>query len=134
MELKYKQGNYLYHGSPFKIETLQPRQAHDTEYESGCQEAVYATDNLDMAICFALGVEGDENAERTMLPEQGMKMLFKNCHPRYGQKGYIYVLNKAEFVHAMGSQWVAYKEQTPIDVIEINVDDYIEDHCIIVEQ
>ena len=38
------------------------------------------------------GVEGGEDSERTMLPEYGMKMLFKNCHPRYGRKGYIYVL------------------------------------------
>lgn len=133
MKLKYKQGNYLYHGSPFKIEALEPRQAHDTEYESGCQEAVYATDSLDMAICFALGVEGSEDSERIMLPEYGKKMLFKNCHPRYGQKGYIYVLNREEFVHAMGSQWVAYKQQIPVDIIEIDVDDYIQDYCIIEE-
>ncbi len=52
---KYRQEKYLFHGSPIKIETLSPRQAHDTEYEAGCQEAVYATDNLDMAICFAMG-------------------------------------------------------------------------------
>ena len=130
---KYRQENYLFHGSPYKIDVLQPRQAHDIGFESGCQEAVYATDNLDMAICFALGVEGDENYERTMLPEHGMKMLFKNCHPRYGQKGYIYVLNKAGFVHAMGSQWVSYGQQNPIDIIEINVDDYIQTHCIIEE-
>ena len=133
MKLQYKQGDYLYHGSPFKTESLHPRQAHDTEYEAGCQEAVYATDSLDMAICFALGVEGDENSERTMLPEYGMKMLFKNCHPRYGKKGYVYILNKDEFIHAMGSQWVSYKKQVPVDIIEINVDDYIEDYCIIAE-
>lgn len=133
MKLQYKEGNYLYHGSPVKTKSLCPRQAYDTGYEAGCQEAVYATDSLDMAICFALGVEGDENSERTMLPEYGMKMVFKNCHPRYGKKGYIYILNKDEFIHAMGSQWVAYKMQIPVDVIEINVDDYIEDYCVIVE-
>lgn len=133
MELPYKQDNYLYHGSPFKLETLCPRQAHDTQYESGCQEAVYATDNIDMAICFALGVEGDENSERTMMPEHGMKMVFKKCHPRYGQKGYIYVLNKKEFVHAMGSQWVSYNEQIPVDIIEIDVDDYADEYSIVLE-
>lgn len=79
------------------------------------------------------GVEGGEDSERTMLPEYGMKMLFKNCHPRYGRKGYIYVLNRDEFVHAMGSQWVAYKEQIPVDIIEINVGEYTQDHCVIVE-
>ena len=131
MKFQYKQGDYLYHGSPFKTENLQPRQAHDIGYEEGCQKAVYATDDLDMALCFALGVEGKENFERTMLPEYGMKMLFKNCHPRYGKKGYVYILSKEKFVHAMGSQWVAYTEQTPLDIVEINVDDYVKDYCII---
>lgn len=133
MDWKYRQGDYLFHGSPHKIEVLQPMQAYDTGFEAGCRRAVYATDNPDMAICFALGVEGDETSERTMLPEYGMKMLFRGCHPRYGQKGYVYVLDKAGFVHAMGSQWVSCKEQKPIDVIEINVDDYIQSHCMIVE-
>lgn len=125
----YREGDYLFHGSPNKIECLQPKQAHDTAYAAGCQKAVYATDSLDMAICFALGVEGD--GERIMLPEYGRKMLFKNCHPRYGQKGYVYVLERDGFTHAMGSQWVAYTEQTPVDIIEIDVDDYIEDYCIL---
>lgn len=128
---KYRQGGYLFHGSPYKIERLQPRQAHDTAYEVGCQTAVYATDSLDMAICFALGVEGDEDAERIMLPAYGKKMLFKNCHPRYGQKGYVYVLKRDGFTHAMGSQWVSYTEQTPVEIMEIEVDDYVEDHCIL---
>lgn len=60
-------------------------------------------------------------------------MLFKNCHPGYGQKGYVYVLDKEEFVHAMGSQWVAYNSQIPSDIIEIEVDDYADDYCIIAE-
>lgn len=132
-ELSDRQEKYLFHGSPVKIESLSPMQAYDTGYEAGCQNAVYATDNLDMAICFALGVEGGEDSERTMMPEYGMKMLFRNCHPRYGQKGYIYVLSREEFIPAMGSQWVAYKEQIPLHIIEINVDDYIQDHCIIAE-
>lgn len=133
MELLYKSDRYLYHGSPFKFETVCPRQAYDTKYESGCQKAIYATDNIDMAICFALGVEGEENCERTMEPEYGMKMIFKKCHPRYGQKGYIYVLDKKEFVHAMGNQWVSDKAQTPIDVIEIDVDDYADKYSIVLE-
>lgn len=128
---KYRQGGYLFHGSPYRIERLQTRPAHDKAYEVGCQNAVYATDSLDMAICFALGVEGDGDGERIMMPVFGKKMLFKNCHPRYGQKGYIYVLERDEFTHAMGSQWVAYTEQTPVDIIEIEVDDYVKDYCIL---
>ena len=84
-----------------------------------------------MAICFALGCISDgENYERTMMPEYGDKMVFKNCYPNYGGKGYVYCLDKTKFVHAMGSQWVCYEEVIPEEVIEINVDNYL-DLCII---
>jgi hypothetical protein len=122
---------YLYHGSPEKVEKLVPSQAFDTGYKEGCQFAVYATSNKKMAICFALGcVEENENAERIMLPEYGDKMVFKNCHPNYGGLGYLYLLDKEKFSHAMGTQWVCYEEIYPEDVIEIQVDDYL-DYCII---
>lgn len=122
---------YLFHGSPYKFDTLIPNQAIDSMFEAGCQFAVYATSNKYMAICFALGnVEEKEDAERIMMPEYGNKMVFKNCHPNYGQKGYVYVLDKELFTHAMGSQYVSYENVRPIDIIEINVDDYL-DLCII---
>lgn len=121
----------LYHGSPRKLEKLIPNQAWDTEFEEGCQLAVYATSNKKMAICFALGcVEENENAERIMLPEYGDKMVFRNCHPNYGGKGYLYVLDKEKFTHAMGSQWVCFVEIYPEEVIEIEVDEYL-DYCVV---
>ena len=135
---------YLYHGSPIKTDILKPSQAYDFGFEEGCQLAVYATTNKNMAICFALGCVNDSedvgigNAEspveddpqRIMMPEYGDKMLFRKCHPNYGAKGYLYVLDKSRFTHAMGSQWVCHEEIIPEEVIEINVDDYL-DLCII---
>ena len=122
---------FLYHGSPKRLDKLVPNQAYDTGFEEGCQFAVYATSNKTMAICFALGcVEENENAERIMLPEYGDKMVFKNCHPNYGGKGFLYLLDKEKFAHAMGTQWVCYEEIYPDDVIEIFVDDYLS-YCII---
>ncbi|WP_044916967.1 hypothetical protein [Butyrivibrio sp. WCE2006] len=60
---------YLYHGSPNKLDKLIPNQAHDVGFEEGCQLAVYATSNKNMAICFALGCISDgEDAERIMMP------------------------------------------------------------------
>lgn len=86
---------YLYHGSPKRLEKLVPSQAFDTGFEEGCQFAVYATSNKKMTICFALGcVEENENAERIMLPEYGDKMVFQNCHPNYGGKGFFICLIK----------------------------------------
>ncbi|MCR5032129.1 MAG: hypothetical protein K6A92_04645 [Lachnospiraceae bacterium] len=122
---------YLYHGSPRKLNILIPHQAVDTGFEEGCRYAVYATSNKNMAICFALGcIEESEEAERIMLPEYGDKMVFRNCHPDYGAKGYLYLLDKEKFTHAMGTQWVCYEEIVPEQVIEIEVDDYL-DLCIL---
>lgn len=123
--------DYLYHGSPVKVDKLLPNQAYDTEYNEGCQYAVYATSNKMMAILFALGCVSDfVDYERIMMPEYGNKMIFKNCHPNYDKKGYVYVLDKSKFKHAMGSQWVCYEEVIPDSIEEINVNDYLE-YCII---
>ena len=122
---------YLFHGSPHKFDKLIPNQAFDSGFKEGCQYAVYATSSINMAICFSLGcIEENENAERIMLPEYGDRMVFKHCHPNYGGKGYLYLLDKEKFVHAMGTQWVCYEEIVPDYVIEINVDEHL-DLCVI---
>ena len=124
--------HYLYHGSPYKIDVLKPSQAVDVCYDKGCQFAVYATSNKDMAICFALGcVEENEGAERIMMPEYGNKMVFRNCHPNFGGKGYVYVVDRSQFEYAYGTQWVSFSPVIPEEIIDIDVDDYIETHCII---
>ncbi|MBQ9868005.1 MAG: hypothetical protein IJM34_13380 [Lachnospiraceae bacterium] len=125
----------LWHGSPVKVDRLVPNQAADTGFAKGCQFAVYATSNRNMAICFALGCiendpEGKTEVRRTMMPEYGDKMLFEGCHPNYGGKGYLYKLDGSGFVHAMGSQWTCYEEIQPLEIIELDVDDHL-DLCIV---
>lgn len=122
----------LYHGSPNKNDVLIPHQAYDIGFEEGCQNAVYATTSKAMAIGFALGAVADENGdiEREMMPEYGEKMVYKKGHPDYGGKGYLYVIDDDRFQHAMGTQWVCFEEVTPLEVIEINVDDYL-DYCVV---
>ena len=123
----------LWHGSPYLLNKLVPQQATDVRFEQGCQLAVYATSNKEMAICFALGCEENQpgtKCRRMMMPEYGNRMVFEGCHPKYGGKGYLYQLDPKDFVHAMRSQWVCLHEVTPIQRIEINVDDYL-DLCIV---
>lgn len=122
----------LYHGSPNRYDVLIPHQASDIGFEEGCQNAVYATTSKAMAICFALGAVEDANGEveREMMPEYGEKMVFRKGHPNYGGKGYLYVIDSDCFRHAMGSQWVCFERVVPLEVVEINVDDYL-DYCIV---
>lgn len=122
---------YLFHGSPIRVDKLVPNQAYDVEYKEGCQYAVYATSNKIMAILFSMGcIEIGDNAERIMMQKYGDKMIFKNCHPNYNGRGYLYYLDKSKFTHAMGSQWVCYDEIEPDYIEEIDVNDYLE-YCII---
>lgn len=122
---------YVFHGSPIRVDKLIPNQACDIEYKEGCQYAVYTTTNKIMAILFSMGcIEEGDNAQRVMMPEYGDKMLFKNCHPNYNGKGYVYYLEKNKFVHAMGSQWGCFDEIVPNFIEEIDVNDYL-DYCII---
>lgn len=119
--------DYLYHGSSGYFEKLIPRQAYDIGFEEGCKKAVYATSNKNMALAFALGAVPNKNGEieRVMMPEFGDIMVFEKGTPNYGGKGYLYVLDKKKFQHAMGSQWVCFEEIEPIEIQEIDVDDYL---------
>lgn len=118
---------YLYHGSSGYFDKLIPQQAYDIGFEEGCQKAVYATSNKNMALAFALGSVPNKNGEieRVMMPEFGDIMVFEKGTPNYGGKGYLYVLDKKKFQHAMGSQWVCFEEIEPIEIQEIDVDDYL---------
>lgn len=118
---------YLYHGSSGYYDVLIPHQAYDTGFQQGCKNAVYATSNKNMALAFALGAIPNKNGEieRVMLPEYGDVMVFKKGTPNYGGKGYLYVLDKSKFQHAMGTQWVCFEEIIPLEIHEINVDDYL---------
>ena len=126
---------YLYHGSSKKIDILIPHQAVDTGFEEGCQNAVYATSNKNMALAFALGAKPNKDGEieRVMLPESGDIMVFEKGTPNYGGKGYLYVLDKSKFKHCLGTQYVCFEEVKPIEIIEINVDDYL-NLCSVREQ
>ena len=133
--LEIDEENILYHGSPEKYDILIPHQAYDTGFEEGCQNAVYATSNKNMALAFALGgvPNADGELERVMMPEYGDKMIFKKGTPNYGGKGYLYILKKDNFRFAMGTQWVCFENVIPLDVIEIDVDDYL-DICVVEEK
>lgn len=125
---------YLYHGSSGYYDILLPHQAYDSGYQEGCKNAVYATSNKNMALAFALGAvpNKDGEIERVMLPEYGDVMVFEKGTPNYGGKGYLYVLDKSKFQHAMGTQWVCFEEIVPLEIQEINVDDYL--HLCIVKE
>ena len=120
---------HLYHGSPGLYKILLPNQGDDWGYAEGRHYGVYATSNRDIAIAFALGAKPDEQGkiERIMDPKYGekIKMIFHRGHPNFGGKGYVYKLLNEGFVYTMGTQWVNPNPVKPVEISEINVDDYL---------
>lgn len=117
----------LYHGSSVKVDKLIPHQAFDIGFVEGCKNAVYATSNRNMALAFALGGIPNEKQEleREMMPEFGDIMVFRKGTPNFDGLGYVYILDKNDFIPIRGSQWVCFHDVVPIKVIEIKVNDYL---------
>ena len=124
-----KKPKFLYHGSSKKVNALIPRQADDWKYEHGRHFGVYATSNRDVALAFALGAVPDKKGTCHRIirgkKHKPLKMVFVRGHPNFGGKGYLYKLLSKGFHHVGGNQWVSESQVKPIDIIEINVDDYL---------
>jgi len=120
---------YLYHGSSVKVEILRPQQGHDWISQAGCENAVYATSNRDVALAFALGAVPDETASvsRVMRAQDTNppKIVYVQGHPDFGGKGYLYMVSSEGFEHLGGETWLCREPVTPVDILEINVDDYL---------
>ena len=120
---------FLYHGSSKYFKIILPYQAYDSAYDEGCYEAVYATSEKDIALSFALGAVPDEFGKigRVMDKKYGddIKMIFYHGHPNFGDRGFLYKLSSEGFVYTRGTQWISFQSVIPIEIYEINVDDYL---------
>jgi hypothetical protein len=117
----------LYHGSMKRVDILLSSQSVDWLSRDGNQCGVYATADREIALAFALGWVPDEagNCSR-MIKGPDKRMVFVDGRPNLGGKGYLYVLPPDRFRCLPGSkQWVCSEPVRPLEIIEINVDDYV---------
>jgi len=121
---------YLWHGSTQEIPVLTPRQATDTGGAKGSnQNAIYATDNPDVAIAMGMTERGSDTA---MFPNDPQMVLFKG-RIRNGQNVYLHKLPKYDadgkplFIQH-GGEWYSrpnVKELKPIEIIPEPVDQHL---------
>jgi hypothetical protein len=120
---------YLYHGSSRRVDVLMPHQAEDWLNPAGSQYGVWATSNRNVALTFALGAVPDETGEvtRVMRPQDlhPVKMVYVQGHPNFGGKGYLYTMSSEGFEYVGGEVWLCREPITPVEVLEIHVDDYV---------
>jgi hypothetical protein len=116
---------YLWHGSPNKLEILEPSNAVDLSgHPDSNQNGVYATDLKELAIEF--GLIDKKYQKFADYSKEPVQMVLINGEIRNGKVFYLYkLLNKNFKEMPEGShQWVSLKSEKPIEVIELNVDDY----------
>jgi len=134
-----KTGEFVFHGSPFKSEILEPKQAYNHEKnEQGEYEdipdgrpAVFASPSAGAAIFMA--VVNHTNAPLgswagfTYNNEKGHFgfRATKETMNQVGEQavGYVYVFEKNKFVVGEANEPVAYEAVSPFKVIEVRKED-----------
>lgn len=133
-----KTGEYVFHGSGFKVEDeFEPRQAHNHELrEDGTynpipdgKPAVFASQRTDIAIFMAIfNSENFEKSCRSGFSFLGGSMSFR-INKETSQnlpetaKGYVYVFLKKDFEKRNPTEFVSYEKVKPIEVVTVSVKD-----------
>ena len=140
LEFLDARGDYIYHGSPLKIEKLEPRQAHQFNAQTGEripdeEPAVAAADNYEMAIFIAVlnkkyGSKGDWSGfGRKMNQKNELEDYFRSTQHLLDNAreqraiGYVHVFEKKEFVQFRDFEYRSKNEVAPIYIVEVGIED-----------
>lgn len=131
-------GKYVFHGSPDRLESLEPRQAYnhvkreDGEYDAipDGKPAVFASPNVDTAIFMAV-------VSRKNAPLGKRSGFSADNHGNFefratkdtmdqigeGANGFVHVFEKNKFEFMNHNESVAYEAVSPVKVIEVKKED-----------
>lgn len=122
---------YLFHGSPTKLDLLEPRQAHSHSRSHG-KMAVFATSYYQIAIFRALTlaaklvVKPSEYQSAFSLDDG--RLLFRVSKAtlnaiKTGLIGYVYLLDKGQFELINSMEYRAVKAVSPVKTLQVEADD-----------
>ena len=129
-----KQVEYVFHGSPFQLAKLEPKQAFD--YRSGSQikdgaPAVFASTLLPYAIfkalinpvncrtCFFLSSCTYKNGELHFAASQDTL-----THLNSMTRGYVHILNRSHFYQRGDNEWLRHGSVKPAAIFEVRLSDF----------
>lgn len=130
-----QEGKYIFHGSPYTIDTLEPRPGRDKNKQSGKMEtdgqpAVFGTPSADIAIFRALtnALNGStafnlKDGQLYLAADSNILEQIKNV------TGKVCILDKEKF-HQTEKDYVCEEAITPIEVIEVTYDDLAKDSIV----
>lgn len=117
---------YLYHGSQYYFDTLEPQQARG-QCERESMLAIYAAEKFQEVIPFALPIRwypDSPEGKRDFTCDGGRtKLLYGSLDP--DGIGYIYKVKSDFFKKIDEWQWVSDRACIPVEITEIRVRDYL---------
>jgi hypothetical protein len=128
-------GDYLFHGSPFEVDTFEPRQAYtdiDGEPAPDGEPAVFASAEIETPIFRSIFHESSfENLEGSF--EVGFSNSADGRHYIHANEaavevcrqntGYVYVFKRDDFTLRGNSEWIAEKKVKPVAVFYSDFED-----------
>ena len=123
---------YLFHGSPFEIEQLEPRQSTDDQNKENEDNAVFLTSNFINAVAYAFRnklKEINEDYSFSMNNNGQLPvMIFEVDNLPEDLFGYVYVFSKDDSMikdnHVYTTQYRCYHPIKPIDVVKVYYKDF----------
>ncbi|MCL6445613.1 MAG: hypothetical protein K6T83_19520 [Alicyclobacillus sp.] len=118
----------LFHGSPVRVASLEPRPARGVGAAHDQLTAVYASHIKNFAIAFAISPPAGSGTfawELEIDENQVPKITYTTGRPNLGGVGYVYHLPSATFEQIDDEQWVSFVAVVPIKCEIVKVDDYL---------
>lgn len=130
-----KQSDFVFHGSPDKLEYLEPRQAYTWKGEEKIEDgkpAVFASNFAEIAIFMALiNKQNIKDTFRSGFGFSNNNLEFRLTRETFNKlnnlKGYVYVFNKEGFEFRNPVEYISYKIEKPIKIIEVTEKDLPKD-------
>lgn len=120
---------FLYHGSQYLFDVLIPQQAQGNIAENGAEYGIYACDNIDAVIPFALPIRwypDEPGGRRDFEVDKNGLVVIKEGQLNPKGYGYVYKISSETFRKIDNWQWVSTQSVIPVEVIKISVSDYME--------
>ncbi len=123
-----KEIEFLYHGSRFLEEILKPNQTTGIGSLKDSLCAIYASQDRNFAIPFALSIMADESNScvwKLSFEDGKPKIIIKTGKLDTSKVGYLYKVPIDAFEQIDGHQWVSYKPVKPIEYEIIDPNKYL---------
>lgn len=123
-----KEIKFLYHGSRFLEEILKPNQATGIGSAKDSLCAIYASQDRNIAIPFALSIMADESNScvwELSFEDGTPKIIIKSGKLDTSPIGYLYKVPIDAFKQIDEYQWVSYKPVKPIEYETIDPNKYL---------